>query len=156
MPPSLSVQLRARMKLTVVTNFTTVNSSLSDSAVSQQEVCDDLRNLLDSQMFSDVTIQVGDERIQAHRNILAARSPVFAAMLSSGMTEGREKKIAIKDLDPKAPCRRQGGSGPRALRECPNLCPEHGCRSNLCSGRELREGKWCVLQSPRLLAGCVE
>lgn len=94
--------LHIRMKLTVVTNFTTVNSSLSDSAVSQQEVCDDLRNLLDSQMFSDVTIQVGDERIQAHRNILAARSPVFAAMLSSGMTEGREKKIAIKDLDPKA------------------------------------------------------
>lgn len=94
--------LHIRMKLTVVTNLTVLNSSVSDTAVSQQEVCDDLRILLDSQLFSDVTIEVGDDHVEAHRNILAARSPVFAAMLSSGMQEGREKKIVIKDLEPRA------------------------------------------------------
>lgn len=94
--------LHIRMKLTVVTNFTAVNTSASDAAISQQEVCDGLRELLDTQLFSDVTIEVGEERVEAHRNILAARSPVFRAMLSSSMQEGLEKKIVIKDLEPRA------------------------------------------------------
>merc|ERR550534_878971 len=84
--------LHIRMKLTVVTNITAVNSSVSDDAVSQQDVCNDMRTLLDNAIFTDVSIEVGDEQIMAHRNILAARSPVFNAMLHTSMSEGREKK----------------------------------------------------------------
>jgi len=94
--------LHIRMKLTVVTNITAVNSSVSDDAVSQQDVCNDMRTLLDNAIFTDVSIEVGDEQIMAHRNILAARSPVFNAMLHTSMSEGREKKIVIKDLDARA------------------------------------------------------
>lgn len=94
--------LHIRMKLTVVTNYTAVSSPVNDAAIAQQEVCDDMRGLLESRLFSDVTIEVGDESIEAHRNVLAARSPVFGAMLSSSMQEGRERKIVVKDLEPRA------------------------------------------------------
>lgn len=56
--------------------------------------------LLDSGRFSDVVVRVGQEEIKAHSAILAARSPVFEAMWSSGMREQQQKEVVIKDLDP--------------------------------------------------------
>ena len=48
---------------------------------------------------TDVEFLVGREVFGAHRHLLSARSPVFAAMLKSGMNESLTGKIRIDDLD---------------------------------------------------------
>jgi len=50
-------------------------------------------------LFSDVTLDVDGKLFPAHRNILAARSPVFRAMFTGGMREQSEKTIKIYDVD---------------------------------------------------------
>jgi len=52
------------------------------------------------QSFTDFKFLIGDEFIAAHRFILSARSPVFAAMLDSGMTESQTGQMRIVDDDP--------------------------------------------------------
>ena len=51
--------------------------------------------------FSDspdpARVQVEDEELGAHRIILAARSPVFAALLHSGMREAGEGVVTVED-----------------------------------------------------------
>lgn len=51
---------------------------------------DSLLKLLDNDLHSDFIISVENENIPVHKAILAARSPVFAAMLSH--TETNEGK----------------------------------------------------------------
>jgi hypothetical protein len=43
----------------------------------------DMAALLDDTSLADVTFAVGDERITAHRNVLAARSPYVSVQLSN-------------------------------------------------------------------------
>lgn len=47
----------------------------------------DFKELLNSETESDLTIRVQGQDIRAHRAVLAARSPVFSAMLKSDMKE---------------------------------------------------------------------
>lgn len=58
----------------------------------------DLLELLTSGLMSDLRVMVGDVTFAAHRNILAARSPVFAAMFSHNMEEQRKNELKITDL----------------------------------------------------------
>uniref|UniRef100_A0A914QW19 BTB domain-containing protein n=1 Tax=Panagrolaimus davidi TaxID=227884 RepID=A0A914QW19_9BILA len=46
----------------------------------------------------DFTISADGKEIYAHKNVLAARSPVFSRMFESGMTEAKENKVTIKDF----------------------------------------------------------
>lgn len=48
--------------------------------------------------FKDVTFKLDDGEVQAHRNVLAATSCVFKAMLSSPMTEARTGEIRIPNV----------------------------------------------------------
>jgi len=73
-----------------------------DESNAQRGVCDSFRALLDSKMFADLTLKVGDEHIRVHSLVLAARSPVFCAMFSAGMRESQEKEVTIADLDVEA------------------------------------------------------
>lgn len=59
-------------------------------------------SILNKQETSDVVLIVGVEEdvIYAHRCLLMARSPVFQAMLSSGMLESRSNHIVIPDMEP--------------------------------------------------------
>jgi len=68
----------------------------------KRELGPQLGALLDSGRFADVVVRLGQEEIKAHSAILAARSPVFEAMWSSGMREQQQKEVVIKDLDPTA------------------------------------------------------
>lgn len=50
--------------------------------------------------LTDVVLVVGNEFIYAHRFILSARSPIFAAMFKSGMSESQTSKVHIEGVDP--------------------------------------------------------
>lgn len=58
-----------------------------------------LGSLLHDEKFADVVIVVGEREIKAHKNILAVRSPVFAAMFDSDMEESAQNRVTITDLD---------------------------------------------------------
>jgi len=49
--------------------------------------------------MTDVEMLVGEESFGAHRSLLSARSPVFAAMFASGMKEAETGQIRIEDVD---------------------------------------------------------
>ncbi|XP_037451036.1 BTB/POZ and MATH domain-containing protein 1-like [Triticum dicoccoides] len=55
----------------------------------------DLGGLLDSEKGADVVFEVGGETVAAHRCILAARSPVFAAELFGPMKEGNAATAGV-------------------------------------------------------------
>jgi len=50
--------------------------------------------------MTDVEFLVGEETFGAHRSLLSARSPVFAAMFASGMKEVSTGQVRIEDVDP--------------------------------------------------------
>jgi len=50
-------------------------------------------------LFTDVEVVCGTQRFQLHRAVLAAASPVFAAMLGSEMAESKSQQIVISDAD---------------------------------------------------------
>ena len=63
----------------------------------------DYAALLDDPTSADVTFVVNNERIPAHRIILAARSTYFRSMFSSGMREAQSgNDIVIQDTSPAA------------------------------------------------------
>ena len=58
-----------------------------------------IEQLHQNQTLTDLTILVGEHRFPVHRAILAARSPVFAAMFSHEMREKAEKEVRVEELD---------------------------------------------------------
>lgn len=67
--------------------------------VPECRLSDDLGQLFESQRFSDVTLSVGGREFQAHKALLAARSPVFAAMFEHEMEERKHNRVDITDVD---------------------------------------------------------
>ena len=53
--------------------------------------------ILGDKEFSDVTFIAGDKEIPAHKALLAAKSPVFAAMFKSRMKEEQTNRIEIPE-----------------------------------------------------------
>eukprot|EP00930_Biecheleria_cincta_P088297 TRINITY_DN7752_c0_g1_i1.p1 TRINITY_DN7752_c0_g1~~TRINITY_DN7752_c0_g1_i1.p1 ORF type:complete len:321 (+),score=46.41 TRINITY_DN7752_c0_g1_i1:44-1006(+) len=54
--------------------------------------------LFQDDRFKDITFKLDDGEIRAHRNVLAASSCVFKAMLSGSMTEARSGEITISNV----------------------------------------------------------
>jgi len=71
-----------------------VVTKLVDSAWSEQ-----LWTASTKAIMTDVLFLLGDKTFGAHRSILSARSPVFAAMFASGMKEAKTGKVLIEDVD---------------------------------------------------------
>eukprot|EP00448_Togula_jolla_P013938 CAMPEP_0170577092 /NCGR_PEP_ID=MMETSP0224-20130122/4739_1 /TAXON_ID=285029 /ORGANISM="Togula jolla, Strain CCCM 725" /LENGTH=501 /DNA_ID=CAMNT_0010899973 /DNA_START=34 /DNA_END=1536 /DNA_ORIENTATION=- len=59
----------------------------------------DLQAMLDSALFSDISVVAEGTEFAAHRNILAARSPVLHSMLTSEMTEASRGRVEVPDID---------------------------------------------------------
>ncbi|XP_076353062.1 actin-binding protein IPP-like [Tachypleus tridentatus] len=57
-----------------------------------------LNKLRENRKFSDVIISVADEEFFAHRVVLAASSPYFEAMFSSGLAEQQDKRVEIQGI----------------------------------------------------------
>ena len=60
---------------------------------------DDIGQLLETRKLSDVKLKVNEEIFHAHKLILAARSPVFAAMFEHEMSENAGGFVDIVDAD---------------------------------------------------------
>lgn len=56
-----------------------------------------MNRIFDDHLFSDFTLSVGDRQIRAHKCILAASSPVFAAMFSCDLQENRENVVVLDE-----------------------------------------------------------
>ncbi|CAO2628114.1 Speckle-type POZ protein [Lemmus lemmus] len=61
---------------------------------------DELGELWENSHFTDCCLVVAGQEFQAHKAILAARSPVFRAMFKNDMEESRKNRIEIHDLEP--------------------------------------------------------
>jgi len=89
---SRSVLITFRVKLTC--SFY-VNNEFVDSDWSEQ-----LWDAAIKRKMTNIEFLVGEETFDAHRSILSARSPVFAAMFASGMKETATGQVRIEDVDP--------------------------------------------------------
>jgi len=58
-----------------------------------------LEKMLDDSSFTDFTIKTKTGSLQAHKVILAARSPVFKSMLEAKMAEAEKNTVTILDFD---------------------------------------------------------
>eukprot|EP00931_Biecheleriopsis_adriatica_P102117 TRINITY_DN77141_c0_g1_i1.p1 TRINITY_DN77141_c0_g1~~TRINITY_DN77141_c0_g1_i1.p1 ORF type:complete len:387 (+),score=60.35 TRINITY_DN77141_c0_g1_i1:30-1163(+) len=91
-------KLRVRARLKVL-----LDNDMPKQEVSRknplQELAHDFGALFTSGSHTDVTLAMPDGEIQAHSQILRARSPVFAAMFDSPMKESNERKVSIQGLD---------------------------------------------------------
>ncbi|XP_059120849.1 speckle-type POZ protein-like [Peromyscus eremicus] len=63
-------------------------------------LADEIGDLWENSRFTDCCLVVAGQEFQAHKAILAARSPVFRAMFQHDMEESRKKRFEIPDLEP--------------------------------------------------------
>jgi len=61
--------------------------------------CPEYRSALNDPSNSDISFQVGDRTITAHKIILRTRSEYFKNLFSSGMLECRQKVITVDDFE---------------------------------------------------------
>ncbi|KAL1428148.1 hypothetical protein MTO96_016948 [Rhipicephalus appendiculatus] len=76
------------------------SSGIASTTPPDRRLSEDLEWLLDSKNYSDVTLKVGDETFQAHRSILAARSPAFRVMLAHPLEEAAPGEVVVEDVEP--------------------------------------------------------
>ncbi|XP_057339968.1 speckle-type POZ protein-like [Microplitis mediator] len=67
---------------------------------SMNQMAQDYKQLLDNKTGSDIVLAVGDQKFEAHKSILMARSPFFLAIFTSNMKESRESEITIPEIKP--------------------------------------------------------
>jgi len=66
-----------------------------------EKLSNDFGQLLTDKEFSDIEIHCDEKVFPCHQVVLAARSPVFKAMIQAEMKEKQTKKIVIEDADPR-------------------------------------------------------
>ncbi|GFS60099.1 speckle-type POZ protein [Trichonephila clavipes] len=92
---------KLRIPPTKVEN-TATNFNLSNMGDYQslKDLSKDLLHLFNeaSASFADVVLKCESFNVPVHKNILAARSPVFSAMFKNDMKESQEKTVDISDI----------------------------------------------------------
>lgn len=74
-------------------------SSCTPVRVPDCRLSEDFGLLFERALYSDVTLSVAGREFQAHKAILAARSPVFNAMFEHEMEERKHNRVEISDVD---------------------------------------------------------
>lgn len=59
-----------------------------------------LKGFLDSGIASDIIFEIDGETFEAHKQILAARSPVFRAQIFGSIGNPNLRKVVVKDITP--------------------------------------------------------
>ncbi|CAL1273689.1 unnamed protein product [Larinioides sclopetarius] len=93
-------------KLTLFCEVSVVTDSVNISGQTNAIQCrvpecnlpNDMGELFEDQKFSDVILSVEGTEFFAHKAILAARSPVFAAMFEHDMEEKKQNRVEIIDM----------------------------------------------------------
>jgi len=66
----------------------------------EKQLAEDYSRLLNEELLTDFTIQVNEKEIRVHKAILAARSPVFQAMLNhTDTSEAKTGTLVISDVE---------------------------------------------------------
>ena len=86
-------------KITFYVKLLSTVPSFSFKFADTRFVSDLLRVAVDK-TITDVELLVDNSSFYAHRALLSARSPVFAAMFRSDMEESRTGRVFISDVDP--------------------------------------------------------
>ncbi|XP_071398303.1 speckle-type POZ protein-like, partial [Centroberyx affinis] len=63
-------------------------------------LAEELGDLWENSRFTDCSLCVAGQKFQAHKAILAARSPVFSAMFEHEMEESKKNRVEINDVEP--------------------------------------------------------
>nr|pir hypothetical protein C07D10.2 - Caenorhabditis elegans [Caenorhabditis elegans] len=91
--------------LTITITFDTVTKAAQNTRSVPPElpmpsdVTKDLENLYRSGKHADFTLVVEERELKAHKAILAARSPVFAAMMEPHTAEAQNSRAILRDID---------------------------------------------------------
>ncbi|KAL4325090.1 hypothetical protein GQ457_11G019180 [Hibiscus cannabinus] len=75
-------------------------SRLHSIQVPESDIGEHFGMLLENMEASDITFDVAGEKIQSHKLVLAARSPVFRSEFFDG-ADGEKKEIVITSLEPR-------------------------------------------------------
>jgi speckle-type POZ protein len=74
---------------------------IQDQSIScSDQLINQLENLFENIKYADVTLNVGAQKFQAHKSILASRSKVFAAMFEHPTKEKLSNQVEIEDINP--------------------------------------------------------
>ncbi|PVD26508.1 hypothetical protein C0Q70_14185 [Pomacea canaliculata] len=65
----------------------------------QLVLLEELKAMFDEHLLIDVYICVGENQIPCHRNVLSAASPYFRAMFTSSLTESRQMRVELHEVD---------------------------------------------------------
>ena len=87
--------VKAIFWISVVETIPNYSFMLCDTLAAEQ-----LWRLAADCQFTDIKFHVGDRIFNAHKMIVAARSPVMMAMFMSDMTESKTNNVKIDDCDP--------------------------------------------------------
>jgi speckle-type POZ protein len=74
---------------------------IQDQSIScSDQLIDQFEDLFENIKYADVTLNVGVQKFQAHKSILASRSKVFAAMFEHPTKEKLSNQVEIEDINP--------------------------------------------------------
>lgn len=69
-------------------------------AKSKDEISSDYKKMFGDESFVDFELHMSDQKVlKTHKVVLAARSPVFYAMLKNDMQEAKEGSVNVPDFD---------------------------------------------------------
>ncbi|KAL6654216.1 hypothetical protein ACP70R_007681 [Stipagrostis hirtigluma subsp. patula] len=99
-PHLVDDSFRIRCDITVAKEIRVADTTVEPLVVPPPDLHRHLGALLTSQVGSDVKLEVGGATFDAHRNVLAVRSPVFMAELFGAMREKTATHVRIDDMEP--------------------------------------------------------
>ncbi|XP_040607441.1 speckle-type POZ protein-like [Mesocricetus auratus] len=97
--PDTKLTLLCTMDVVQETFCISGESTMPGIQVPRCTMADELGELWENPNFTDCCLVVAGQEFQAHKAILAARSPVFRAMFEHDMEESRKIRIEIDDLE---------------------------------------------------------
>ncbi|XP_015123829.1 speckle-type POZ protein [Diachasma alloeum] len=85
--------------LKILCNFQIIDDSQKPfPANTTSNLRQDMKYLLENHTNTDVILQTGNKTFKAHKAILSARSPVFAATFKGDWKENKENKVEVPDM----------------------------------------------------------